>query len=53
VSALAAGDPIAGKKSRCAIPWKLVAGNWMIYAGISDPATRANVIAYLATLKSK
>ena len=34
-------------------PSALVPGNRMIYAGMSDPTTRANMIAYLATLKGK
>jgi len=34
-----------------AAPQKEVPGNVMPFAGISDPGTRADIIAYLATLK--
>lgn len=34
-------------------PSATVPGTRMIYGGMSDAATRANVIAYLATLKAK
>ncbi len=34
-----------------ASPFKLVPGNRMAYAGMPDAAARANVIAYLRTLK--
>ncbi|MGK2911211.1 MAG: c-type cytochrome [Sphingobium sp.] len=34
-------------------PSALVPGNRMVYVGMADPAKRADVIAYLATLKAK
>jgi len=37
--------------SYVATPQKLVAGNRMPFAGISDAAKRADLVAYLATLK--
>lgn len=34
-------------------PSALVPGNRMVYMGMADPAKRADVIAYLATLKAR